>query len=279
MNQALRHLRLADIELFITAAHLKNLSKAASFHNLSQSAASAAILRVEAAFNESLCTHEKRQFRLIHKGTTLVSKLEEWIKHFRETVAMHGPQPIRLATTHAIARVIVPTLLKSETIDLHFMRPDKAYGMVLRDEIDIALVPDNAPWEGLASLEVGLGSFQLYAKHSDIPLCPVLLPENQIEVLRLIQRWNQMYDYSLQIKARIPSWSLIADICACSNDVGFLPDFLAKKAALQPVSWQPVPSHYRILALYRPSKGEFQIRLNKIIEQCNEIFSYSQKSF
>ena len=48
MNR-LSHLRISDLELFITAAHLKSLSKAASFHNLSQSAASTAILRVEAA--------------------------------------------------------------------------------------------------------------------------------------------------------------------------------------------------------------------------------------
>lgn len=47
MNQALRHLRIADLELFITAAHLKNLGKAALIHNLSQSAASASIMRVE----------------------------------------------------------------------------------------------------------------------------------------------------------------------------------------------------------------------------------------
>ena len=55
MNR-LSHLRISDLELFITAAHLKSLSKAASFHNLSQRAARTAILRVEAAFERPLCT-------------------------------------------------------------------------------------------------------------------------------------------------------------------------------------------------------------------------------
>jgi len=86
MNQALRHLRIADLELFITAAHLKNLGKAALIHNLSQSAASASIMRVEIAFGYPLCTHEKRQFRLTHEGTSLVPRAEEWLKQFRETV-------------------------------------------------------------------------------------------------------------------------------------------------------------------------------------------------
>ena len=32
------------------------------------------------------------------------------------------------------------------------MRPDHAYGAVLRDEADIALVPDNASWEEATSV-------------------------------------------------------------------------------------------------------------------------------
>ena len=47
---SLRDLRIADLDLFVTAAHLKNLGQAATLHHLSQSGASAAIQRVEAAF-------------------------------------------------------------------------------------------------------------------------------------------------------------------------------------------------------------------------------------
>ncbi len=272
MNR-LSHLRIADLELFITAAHLKNLGKAAAFHNLSQSAASTAILRVEAAFERPLCAHEKRQFRLTHEGTILVPKAEEWLKKFRDTIAINTPCPIRLATTHAIARVVVPALLSVESVDLNLMRPDRAYGAVLRDEADIALVPDNASWGEAISVEVGVGSFQLYSAFPDTPIVPVILPENQVEVLSLMQRWEQVYKTRLEIKARIPSWSLIADICACSNEVGFLPDFLAAKLNLHPVAWQPKPSSYRILALHRSTGEAFQARINRFINQCHGIFA------
>jgi DNA-binding transcriptional LysR family regulator len=47
---SLRDLRIADLDLFITAARFKSLGQAATLHHLSQSAASAAIWRVEAAF-------------------------------------------------------------------------------------------------------------------------------------------------------------------------------------------------------------------------------------
>jgi len=142
----------------------------------------------------------------------------------------------------------------------------------LMDEADIALVLDNAPWEGVNCVEMGVGSFQLYSAFHGTSLVPVILPENQIEVLSLMQRWEQVHKKRLETKARIPSWSLIADICADSQEVGFLPDFLAKKAELHPVSWQPEPSHYRILALYRPFGDAFQKRLNRFINQCHDIF-------
>ena len=273
MNRLLRHLRISDLELFITAAHLKSVGKAALFHNLSQSAASAVILRVEAAFGRPLCTHEKRHFRLTPEGSALVPKVEEWIKQFRDTIVTDSPRPLRLATTHAIARAVIPALISVEPMDLTLMRPDRAYEAVLMDEADVALVLDNTSWEKVVSVEVGKGSFQLYSSSPKISPVPVILPENQMEVLGFIQKWAQINEKELEIKARIPSWSLIADICSHSEEVGFLPNFLAKEAGLHPVSWQPQPSHYRILALHRPMGEAFQSRLNKFILQCQTIFA------
>ncbi len=270
----LRNLRIADLELFITAAHLKNLGQAAALHHLSQSAASSAVQRVELAFGRPLCTHEKRQFRLTKEGQLLLPRAENWIKHLRDTVATQDPLPIRIVTTHAIARVAIPSVLTSETIELKLMRPDSAYGAVLRDEADVALVLDNAPWEGVIATEIGKGSFQLYCAKFDTPQAAVLLPEDQIEVHTLQQRWYQVYSQPLVVKARLPSWSLIADICSTSTEVGFLPDFLAVQFKLHPVSWQPTPSRYRILALYRNSGDAFQQRLHNLLSQWRVVFSH-----
>lgn len=264
---SLRNLRIADIELFITAAHLHNLGKAAQLHHLSQSAASAAIQRVESAFQRPLCTHEKKQFQLTKEGKLLLPRAEQWVRQLRETVASEDPQPVRIATTHAIARVAIAPILPIDAIELKLMRPDSAYGAVLRDETDIALVLDNAPWEGVIATEVGKGHFQLYSKSLEAKSVPVLLPEDQIEVLTLQQRWQQVYSQPLAVKARLPSWSLIADICSTSMEVGFLPDFLATQAGLSPVTWQPAPSRYRILALYRNKGGVFQQRLDKLLQK------------
>lgn len=274
-RNSLRNLRIADLDLFITAAHLKNLGKAAALHHLSQSAASAAIQRVEAAFGRSLCTHEKRQFGLTKEGQLLLPRAEHWVRHLHETVATQAPLPIRFATTHAIARVSIPAVLSIDSIELKLMRPDSAYAAILRDEADIALVLDNAPWEGVVAAEVGKGCFQLYSKQVEAPRGPVLLPEDQIEVLTLQQRWQQVYHQPLAVKARLPSWSLIADICSNSSEVGFLPDFLAWQSSLHPVSWQPIPSRYRLLALYRSTGEAFQSRLDKLLHQWRQVFERS----
>lgn len=271
-TSSLRDLRIADLDLFIAAAHLKNLGQAALLHHLSQSAASAAIQRVEKAFGRPLCTHERRQFRLTKEGQLLLPRAENWVRHLRESVATQEPLPIRLATTHAIARVSIPVVLPIENMDLKLMRPDSAYASILRDEADIALVLDNAPWEGVVATEVGKGKFQLYSTEIEAPRGAVLLPEDQIEVLTLQQRWQQVYGQPLAVKARLPSWSLIADICSGSSEVGFLPDFLAQQAGLYPVSWQPTPSRYRVLALYRNTSEAFQQRLDNLLQQWRLVF-------
>jgi DNA-binding transcriptional LysR family regulator len=264
-QKCLKDLRIADLELFISAARLKNLGKAASFHHISQSAASSAIQRVEIAFGTPLSTHEKRQFRLTYEGLTLLPRAENWIRQLREVVANNETRPIRLATTHAIARVCLPPVLPGESIQIHLMRPDLAYASVLRDEVDIAIVLDNAAWEGVIASEIGKGTFQLYASQKDLPQSSVLLPEDQMEVLALQQRWRQIYGQPILVKARIPSWSLIADICANSKEIGFLPDFLAAPYHLYSMPWQPASSRYRILALYKNTSKPFQHRLEKLL--------------
>ena len=102
LESSLKNLRIADLELFITAAQMKSLGKSALFHHLSQSAASTAIQRIEAAFGTSLCTHEKRQFRLTREGQTLLPRLENWVKQLRNLIISKEQAPIRIVTTYTI---------------------------------------------------------------------------------------------------------------------------------------------------------------------------------
>lgn len=261
----LKNLRISDLELFITAAHLKKLSKAAEFHHLSQSAASSAIQRVEAAFGMPLCTHEKRKFSLTIEGQELIARAEIWLKELQDLALGTRSTPIRIVTTHAIAQGCVRPLLTNEKIELQLMRPDSAYAAILQGRADIALVLDNAPWQALEAQEIAKGYFQLYSRKKSVPKQSVLIPEDQIEVLALKQRWQQLYEKPLVVKAVLPSWSLIADICTASDFVGFLPDFLAARRKLYPVKWQPQGSAYRLLALYKSPSASFQKKLKTVL--------------
>jgi DNA-binding transcriptional LysR family regulator len=275
LETSLKNLRVADIELFITAAQMKNLGKSAVFHHLSQSATSTAIQRVEAAFGVPLCTHEKRQFRLTREGQILFPRLENWVKQLRDLIVSKDQIPLRLVTTHAIAQIAVPALLSIDNIDFKHMRPDHAYAAILHDEADIALVLDNSPWKGVIAAEIGKGYFQLYSKDREASLKPVLLPEDQMEVLSLQQSWQQVHGYPLPVKSRIPSWSLIANICSESTEIGFLPDFLAKKFGLYPVFWQPATSQYRVLAIYRNTGKHSQERFDRLLRELRKVFTIS----
>lgn len=272
LEYSLRNLRIADVELFITAAHMQNLGKSALFHNLSQSAASTGIQRVEAAFGVALCTHEKRKFRLTRDGLILFPRLEKWVRQLRSLIVSKDQIPIRLVTTHAIAQIAVPALLSFDKIDFNHMRPDHAYAAVLHDEVDVALVLDNSLWKDVLAAEIGKGHFQLYSKDRAAPVKGVLLPEDQMEVLSLQQSWLHVHGYTLPVKSRIPSWSLIASICSESNEVGFLPDFLAKKSNLCPVMWQPATSEYRVLAIYKNNGKHNQERIDRLLQELRKAF-------
>lgn len=265
----IKDLRIADLELFLTAAHFKNLGQAAAFHHLSQSAASTAVQRVEWAFGLALCTHERRQFELTKEGRQLLPKAEAWLKTLREMI-LFKEEPLRLATTHAIARVVVPKVLPLEMIELKLLRPDGAYAAVTGGEADLALVLDNAPWKGVIAQEIGKAEFRLFSSQKNASEAAILFPEDQTEVLIFQQRWQQFKSKPLPIKARLPSWSLIADICSNSKEIGFLPDFLA--ASLYPVKWQPPGSNYRMLALYRKSTDSFQKRIDSLLSCLEGIF-------
>jgi len=247
----LPNLRIADLELFITAGRMQSLGKAAKNHHLSQSAASSAIQRVEKACNLQLSTHEKRKFQLTEEGKAFLLSAEEWLEKLRLLLTQKKP-PLRLATTHALSFHLIQPILSTESIDLLLMRPDKAYRALLHNEVDVAIVLDNAPWKGVIATEIGTGHFQLYCRKKNMPLSSVLLPEEQLEVLTFLQQWTLMYKEELPIKAHLPSWSLIADICSQSDEIGFLPSFLAEQKKLTPLSSQPQGSAYRILALYKP---------------------------
>ena len=272
VEHSLRNLRIADLELFISAAHMKNLGKSAKFHHLSQSAASSAIVRVETAFNMPLCTHEKKQFKLTSQGQMLLAKMEVWVKEIREVIVCSESTTINIVTTHAISQIAVPALLSNDNVEFKHMRPDQAYAAILNDQADIALVLDNSPWKGVVSAEVGRGFFQLYSKQKDISIKSVLLPEDQMVVLNLQQNWKEAHGYSLPIKSRIPSWSLIAQVCSESNQVGFLPDFLANRFDLHPVIWQPAPSQYKVLAIYRRASENQQERFERLILTLRDAF-------
>ncbi|MFW9873775.1 MAG: LysR family transcriptional regulator [Candidatus Thorarchaeota archaeon] len=273
MENSIKNLRIADLEIFISAAHIKNLGKSAILHHLSQSAASAAIQRVEFAFGIDLCAHERRQFKLTREGEILLPKIENIVKQIRDLIISKDEIPIRLVTTHAIAQIAVPPLLSLKKIDFKHMRPNRAYHEILHGMSDIALVLDNFPWKGVISAEIGKGHFQLYCKDKNTSIKPILLPEDQMEVLQLQQNWKQVHGYSLPIKSRIPSWSLIAQICSNSKEIGFLPDFLAKKFNLHPVLWQPSICSYRILAIYKNVGKQLKNRFENILKILCEVFS------
>ncbi len=263
---SLKNIRIADLEIFITAAHMKSLGKSALRHHLSQSAASTAVQRVEIAFGIPLCTHEKKRFALSQEGQLLLPKIEAWVNQLKNIIGSKGQNPLRLATTHALAQIALPAALSLGAVTFQHMRPDAAYAALLRGEVDLAIVPDNALWANVFATEIARGEFRLYSRQEKALPQPVVLPEDQMEVIALQHTWEKIHGEPLPIKTRIPSWSLIANICRASDEVGFLPEFLAEQFDLHPVDWQPKGALYRILALSRTGNKDVEPFIKRLQE-------------
>jgi hypothetical protein len=263
----LKNIRIADLELFILASNLKNLGKAAKLSNLSQSAASIAVQRVESSFSIKLCNHQKRNFALTKIGEILLPKLEKWLNELKHIIKLENQFPIRFCTTHSIAQIIIPNILKIDNFEFEYLRPDQTYEKIINNTSDLGIVIDNFPLKKVETIEITKGKFQLYSKRKDVSIKKILISENQMEVLHLKQDWKDKYDSYLPIKSIIPSWSLIASICMSSDEVGFLPDFIAKKFNLYPISWNIGYYPYRLLAIYKNKNHFLKSRFIQIVNK------------
>lgn len=273
---SLRHLRIADLELFLTAARLSSLGRAAALHHLSQSAASAAILRVEDAVGMPLCLHERRQFQLTEVGRSWIPRATECLQQLYRSLSADGG-PLRVVMPHSLARLGVPSIWGvAPGLHLTLRRPDESYEHILRGEADVALVLDNASWRGVHVEEIAQGFFHLVAREEVPHMQPVLLAEEQPESIALEEAWAQLYGAPLPIKARLPSWSLIADLCEGLPEVGFLPDFLRGKTQLKPVGWQPFPIPYRVLALFRKAPEQRPRQAPELIAAWRNAFAQEE---
>ena len=97
--------------MFILASNLHNLGKSAKICNLSQSAASMAIQRVESSLAIKLCDHKKRIFSLTKTGQILLPKFEKWVNELKLIIETENQHPIKISTSHSIAQVMIPNIL------------------------------------------------------------------------------------------------------------------------------------------------------------------------
>ncbi len=217
---------------------------------------------------------EFRKFRLTTKEELFISPcIETWMRCLSPPPTETFP-PIKIVTSHSIAKTILPLSIKLDTLELLLMEPSAAHRAIIKGTADIAIVLDSPSIsEGVFSTEIGKGYFQLYSLHTSPQPVPILIPDNSAETLPFLHKWRQTNSYPLNIKARFPNWALIADVCLYSNEVGLLPDFLATHTPLHPVSWQPIPSPYRLLVLHRKQNARMQQRIDTLIQAWSHLFT------
>lgn len=264
-------LRISDLQIFYTAARLNGLGKSAIFHNISQSAASTAVQRVERSLKMNLCAHEKRIFELTPEGQNLLPKIKDFLEQAR---FLNLPEnQFRVCMPYSIGSVCIPSLISMPEIHYLFERPDNGYAKILQNKAELAIVIDNYNWKDVLSSDVYFGFFSFFSKKTKISSTDsFLISREDREVENLKENYFKKKKKHLPVSMNITSWSVIAKVCEFSDQIGFLPDFVGKRHKLNEIDLDLVKIPYTVKILHNDIRMQFKQTFETVVNELKESF-------
>lgn len=154
-----RNLDLTALRSFVTVAEAGGVTRAASLLNLTQSAVSMQIKRLEDSLGLGLFSRAARRLSLTPEGEQLMGYARRMLSLNDEALArMTGAAyegEIRLGVPHDIVYPVIPTILKRHAQDFPRVRVNLISSFTLRlrelfarGELDLMLTTEDQPGEG-----------------------------------------------------------------------------------------------------------------------------------
>lgn len=146
-------MHLRNVEIFCDVVAHRSFSKAARAHNVSQSAASQAVLMLEKRLGTELIDRSKRPFELTAPGKVYFDGCRELLESFRriedrvQQMRHKVVGPVRVASIYSVGLLQMDCYVRrfgelypEAELELKYLHPDEVYEKVLADEADIGLV-------------------------------------------------------------------------------------------------------------------------------------------
>lgn len=280
---------IQHIQYFIESCRQQNIAKAARQLNISQSAISQAIRKLEESLGVELLVHGKKQFVLTsagHKALPLFIKQMESFESIREQLKREDIETIKdlhLSTLRSLALAFFAeaiTELKKEKprwnsiINIGHTKdivPD-----LLDNKLDLAVVVNNNRMFGVQKLHLHQGRFCLVvgknysSKVAELPFIATQESPGAKDLKKIIKVKAPKIWQGREVQF-VESWEVIAKFASLGLGIGLVPDFVFKTHRhLELVEILPQLSKeitFEVSLITRPKEKDLQA------DQLQKIFS------
>lgn len=262
MLNKIKHLNILQLLYFYDAVSLSSISNSAKKHNVSQSAVTQAIKKIEFAIGEKLISHKKSEFKLTSHGiyffNQLIPLLSSWSVFVNKINAddQNLSGQINIATTSGLAELFLPEMLQQfnsayPTVDINIMvqSPEEVLKSLRRNDVDFGLIIHDEDLSQLSKQMVYQGLYSTY-RNNNFPIEEsenlVILTSNRPETRGFATYYQEKFQKPLPTKMQLDSWTGIASYLKSSSGVGLIPDYIYRQKefndVLTPI-YNDMPEH------------------------------------
>lgn len=273
MLNKIKHLNILQLLYFYDAVSLSSISNSAKKHNVSQSAVTQAIKKIEFAIGEKLISHKKSEFKLTSHGiyffNQLIPLLSSWSIFVNKINAddknLNGQ--VNIATTSGLAELFLPEMLQQfnsafPTVDINIIiqTPEEVLKSLKRNDVDFGLIIHDEDLSQLSKQMIYRGSYSAY-RNKNFPLEDsenlVILTSNRPETRGFASYYQDKFQKPLPTKMLLDSWTGIASYLKNSSGIGLIPDYIYRQKefndALTPVYTDMPEQKYEINIIWDKS--------------------------
>lgn len=255
MEYSIAYMEIRSLEIFIASAELLHFGKASRICNLSPSALTRTIQRLEEQVGQPLFMRDNRSVALTDAGQKLLdyarSAVQDW-RHFQESLskenAVSGPLSIYASITAVYS--LLPNLLEqfrstypSVHLELRTGAAEQAIEQVLRGEIDIAVaaLPEKqqaaleflplteTPLVFIASTQVAESDIPTYRNQLDLSRAPLVVPQSGLSRVRLNQ-WLKKKGFAPSISSEVSGNEAIIAMVRLGCGIGMVPELVLERS-------------------------------------------------
>lgn len=233
-------LNLTYLKFFYDAALRQSLVESAKINFVSQPAVSQGIRRLEQSLGIELLIHRKNHFALTEQGKVVFSEARKVFESLDEMGRRAGEAEkvpsglLRIATSHSIAKAIIPNLLKSFRKIHPGIVPQIQMGatngikkLISDGSVDLGVTLDEGTLGHFHKTVIEKGRFRLWLPKKTASFSKdFLITEDRPETLALKKTYRKKFKAELPVAMQVGSWEILLELCKAGFGTAFIPEYM-----------------------------------------------------